>query len=322
LDARSDGVTQVAELIDVAIVGGGPAGLAAGIYAARARRSTVVFERNIIGGQIATSGDVENYPGFPDGVNGLDLALAMQRQAEQFGAELRAEGVTSIRAPEAEGGAFLLATDSGEVRARTVIVSAGADYNRLGVPGEDTLLGKGVSYCATCDAAFFRDVPAIVVGGGDSAVEEALFTTRYASKVWLIHRREELRASRILRDRLLANPKVEVVWNTVVDRINGDDDAVTSATLRDVRTGATRELAASAVFIFIGQTPNSGILRGLTTLDEGGHARVNLWMETDLPGLYAAGDIRIDAARQLASSAGDGVTAAIRAEHYLADHFG
>ena len=308
------------EEIDIAIIGSGPAGLAAAVYAARAQRRTVIFERNIVGGQIATTGDVENYPGFPEGVNGLDLALAMQKQAERFGAETIYEGVTGIT-PDAEGIGFTLdIADGSTAHAKTVIVTAGADYNKLGVPGEGELTGKGVSYCATCDAAFFKDVPVIVVGGGDAAVDEALFTTRYASKVYLVHRREELRASRILQERLLANEKVEVLWNTVVERVNGDA-AVTSATLRNVQTNETRDLPVEAVFIFIGQTPNTSVLRGLVPLDPGGHAIVDLWMQTPIPGLFVAGDIRADAARQLVTAAGDGATAAIRAEHFISDHF-
>ena len=309
------------EEIDIAIIGSGPAGLAAAVYAARAQRRTVIFERNMVGGQIATTGDVENYPGFPEGVNGLDLALAMQKQAERFGAETVYDDVTAI-VPDAEGIGFTLETAGGASHhAKTVIVTAGADYNKLGVPGEAELTGKGVSYCATCDAAFFKDVPVIVVGGGDAAVDEALFTTRYASKVYLVHRREELRASRILQERLLAHEKIEVLWNTVVERVNGDS-AVTSATLRNLQTGETRDLPVEAVFIFIGQTPNSSVLRGLVPLDPGGHAIVDLWMQTPIPGLFVAGDIRADAARQLVTAAGDGATAAIRAEHFISDHFG
>ena len=309
------------EEIDIAIIGSGPAGLAAAVYAARAQRRTVVFEKNIVGGQIATTGDVENYPGFPEGINGLDLALAMQRRAERFGAETVYEGISAI-IPDEEGVGFTLESESGGTRrAKTVIVTAGADYNKLGIPGEAEMVGKGVSYCATCDAAFFKDVPVIVVGGGDAAVDEALFTTRYASKVYLVHRREELRASRILQDRLFANEKVEVIWNSVVESVNGEN-VVTSATIRNVQTGETRDLPVEAVFIFIGQTPNTSVLRGLVPLDPGGHAIVDLWMQTPIPGLYVAGDIRSEAARQLVTAAGDGATAAIRAEHFLAEHFG
>lgn len=305
------------EQIDIAIIGGGPAGIAAGIYAARGMRSTVLFERALLGGQIATTGDVENYPGFPDGVNGLDLALAMHRQAEKFGAETRYEAVTAIRQ---EPPYFVLTTDEGEIQAKTVIVTGGAEPNKLGVPGESELVGKGVSYCATCDAAFFRDVPVALIGGGDAAMDEALFTTKYASKVYVIHRRDTLRASQILQARAFAHPKIEFIWDTVVERVNGES-MITTLSLRNLKTEAASELEVAAMFVFIGQTPNSDVLGGLVPLDNGGHAIVNLWMETPVPGLFAAGDIRAEAAKQLVTAAGDGVTAAIRAEHYLADRF-
>ncbi|HRC61757.1 MAG TPA: thioredoxin-disulfide reductase [Dehalococcoidia bacterium] len=305
------------ERIDIAIVGGGPAGLAAGLYAARALRRTVLWERGVIGGQIATTSTVENYPGFAEGVNGLDLALAMRQQAERFGLETRYEAISELRRA---GDGFILASAEGEVPARAVIVTAGAEAIRLGVPGEAELTGRGVSYCATCDAAFFRDVPVAIVGGGDAAIDEALFTTRYASKVYVIHRRDELRASKVLQERAFASSKIELIWNTVVERVDGEA-AVESLQLRDVRTGERRSLPVAAMFVFVGQRPASELLRGLTRLDAGGHAIVNEWMETDVPGLFAAGDIRAQSARQLVTAAGDGVTAAIRAEHYLAERF-
>jgi thioredoxin reductase (NADPH) len=198
-----------------------------------------------------------------------------------------------------------------------VIATAGADYNRLDVPGEQELTGKGVSYCATCDAAFFANQDVIVVGGGDAALDEGMFTTRYVHSATVVHRRDELRASEILQERARANPKISFLWDTVVDRINGGSE-VTSATLRNVKTGAISERPTSAVFIFIGQTPNSHLLKGLVDLDRGGHALVGLGMETNVPGLFVAGDLRTQAARQLISAAGDGATAAISAEHYLA----
>lgn len=303
------------ERIDIGIVGGGPAGLAAGLYAARALRRTVLWERGLIGGQIATTSTVENYPGFPEGVNGLDLALAMRQQAERFGMETRYEAVTGLRA-DLDG--FVLATDGGQVHARAVIVTAGAEPVRLDVPGEVELTGRGVSYCATCDAAFFRDVPVAIVGGGDAAIDEALFTTRYASKVYVIHRRDELRASKVLQQRALASPKIEFIWDTVVERVNGESN-VESLELRNVRSGERRTLPVAAMFVFIGQRPASELLGGLTSLDAGGHVEVNEWMETEVPGLFAAGDLRSQSARQLVTAAGDGVTAAIRAEHYLAE---
>ncbi len=302
--------------VEIAIVGGGPAGLAAGLYAARALRSTVLFEGGVLGGQIATTDAVENYPGFPEGVNGLDLALAMQKQAERFGMETVYARVTAIR--RTEDGRFSMETEgAGEFLARAVIYTAGAEYNKLEIPGERELTGRGVSYCATCDAAFFTGQEVVVVGGGDAAVEEALFTTRYASKVTLVHRRDELRAQKVLQERAFADPKMAFEWDTVVDEVLGGDD-VTAVKLRNIKTGEARELPTAATFIFIGQTPNSGLLADLgVPLDAGGHAIVNAWMETPVPGLFVAGDVRSEAARQVISSAGDGATAAIRADQYL-----
>ena len=303
--------------IDIAIIGGGPTGLAAGLYAGRALRTTVLWERLMIGGQIASTGLVENYPGFAEGVNGVDLALAMHAQAERFGVETKYEPVTALRR---EGSRYVVESGSGVYRAKAVIVTAGAEHNKLGAPGEAEFTGRGVSYCATCDAAFFPNQPVAVVGGGDAALDEALFTTRYASKVFVIHRRDRLRASKILQQRAIAEPKIEFVWDTVVERVHGDE-AVTSLSLRRLPGDEASELAVSALFIFIGQAPNSGLLAGLVPLDAGGHAYVNLRMETELPGLYAAGDVRIDAAKQVVSAAGDGATAAIAADHYITERF-
>ena len=304
------------EDVDVAIVGGGPTGLAAGIYAARARRRTVLWERGVLGGQIALTGEVENYPGFPEAVQGPLLALDMHRQADQFGMETKYAGITGIQR-EPEGPHFILQSDSGEAyRAKTVIISAGGSPVKLGVPGEEAFTGKGVSYCATCDGAFFKDEVVAVVGGGDAALEEALFLTRYASRIHVIHRRGELRASRVLQERAFASDQIEFIWNTTVEAISGDED-VDRVSLRDVQSGECSELDVGGIFIFIGHHPNSELLGDLTKLDEGGHAYVNLWMETEQPGLYVAGDVRVDSARQLASAVGDGVTAAIRSEQYL-----
>jgi thioredoxin reductase (NADPH) len=298
------------------IVGGGPAGLAAGLYAARARRKTVLLEKGVIGGQIALTELVENYPGVSS-VNGFDLAQTMLKQAESYGLETQSAVVTAL---EKEGKQWLVRTTEGEYAGKAVIVTAGADYNRLGVPGEERLTGRGVSYCATCDAAFFKGQHVAVVGGGDAAMDEGLFTTRYADRVTAIHRRDQLRAGAILRERAFANPKMEFVWNTVVTEILGDG-AVSGVKLRNRESGEESAMDVAAVFIFIGQHPNTDFLRGLVSMDEGGHVLVNEWMETELPGLYAAGDARQNAARQVVSSAGDGATAAIAAEHYLSSNF-
>jgi thioredoxin reductase (NADPH) len=302
---------------DVIIIGGGPAGLAAGLYAARGMHKTVLLEKGVIGGQIATTELVENYPGIPT-VNGFDLGQTMLKQSESHGMETEYVETTGI---EKAGDKWLVKTSGDDTfLGKAVIITAGAEYNKLGIPGEERLTGKGVSYCATCDAAFFKGMDVAVVGGGDAAMDEGLFTTRYADKVSVIHRRDELRASAILQQRAFANPKMDFVWNTVVDEVVGEDQ-VTSVVLRDVVTGTTRTLPLSALFIFIGQHPNSGFLDGLVEMDAGKHVIVDEWMRTKQPGLFAAGDIRQNSARQVASSVGDGVTAAIAADHYITDAF-
>ena len=306
------------EAYDIVIVGAGPAGLAAGLYAARARRRTLLVERKVTGGQIALTADVENYPGF-DAINGFELADRMHKQAEKYGMETAYGDVTAID-QEADG-THTVRTAETAYAAKAVILTGGADHKRLGVPGEERLTGFGVSYCATCDAAFFRDQEVAVVGGGDAAMDEAMFVTRFASKVYVIHRRDTLRASAILQERAFANPKISFTWNTVVEEILGEDH-VTGVRLRDVVTGETSTRDVGAVFIFIGLTPNTGYLRGKLPMDAGGHIIVNEWMETGMPGLYAAGDIRAQSARQVVTAAGDGATAAIRADQYLSERFG
>ncbi len=301
---------------EIVIIGGGPAGLAAGLYAARARRKTVLLEKGVIGGQISLTELVENYPGVPS-VNGFDLAQTMLKQAESCGLETQFAETTAL---EREGDLWLVRTAGDEYLAKVVIATSGADYDKLGVPGEERLTGRGVSYCATCDAAFFKGQQVVVVGGGDAAMDEGLFTTRHVDKVTVIHRRNQLRASAILQERAFANPKMEFVWNTVVTEILGDE-AVTGVRLHNRETGEDSTMDVAAVFIFIGQHPNTTFLRGLVPIDEGGHAVVNEWMETELPGLYVAGDARRNSARQVVSSAGDGATAAIAAEHYLSGSF-
>ncbi len=301
---------------DVVIIGGGPAGLAAGVYAARGRRKTVLLEKGVIGGQIALTELVENYPGIKS-INGFDLAQEMLQHAESYGMETAYVDVTGI---EQTGDLWTVHTSDSDYAAKAIVMTAGADYNKLCIPGEEELTGKGVSYCATCDAAFFKDMETIVVGGGDAALEEAIFTTRYATKVTIVHRRDELRGSAILQERAFANDRIDFKWNTIVTEVLGDGQ-VTGAKLKDVKTGEESEIATSAVFIFIGQHPNSDFLGDLVQMDKGGHVIVDEWMRTPQPGLFVAGDVRQNSARQVASSVGDGVTAAIGAEHYISDKF-
>ena len=301
---------------DAVIIGGGPAGLAAGVYAARGRRKTILLEKGVIGGQIALTELVENYPGIKS-INGFDLAQEMQQQAESYGMETAYVEVNGI---DQTGDLWTVRTSDDDYTTKAIIMTAGAEYNKLGIPGEEELIGKGVSYCATCDAAFFKDMEAIVVGGGDAALEEAIFTTRYASKVTLVHRRDELRGSAILQERAFANAKIEFKWNTIVKEVVGGEQ-VTAAKLKDVVTGEESEMPTAAVFIFIGQHPNTDFISDLVPVDKGQHIIVDEWMRTPQPGLFAAGDVRQNSARQVASSVGDGVTAAIGAEHHIADKF-
>lgn len=302
---------------DIIIAGAGPAGLAAGLYAARARRSTLLFERKVTGGQIALTSEVENYPGI-ESINGFDLAQNMHRQAEKYGMQTAFAEVTGI--DQRPDGKHDVCTTEGDYIAKAVIITGGAEHNQLGVPGEERLTGFGVSYCATCDAAFFKDQVVAVVGGGDAAMDEGLFVARFAKKVYVIHRRDTLRASAIMQERAFANEKMEFVWNTVVEEVVGEKN-VTGIRTRNVVTGEAGMLDVTGVFVFIGLSPNTSYLREKVTLDGGGHIVVNEWMETGAPGLFAAGDIRAHSARQLVSAAGDGATAAIRADHYITDRF-
>jgi thioredoxin reductase (NADPH) len=304
---------------DVVIIGGGPAGLAAGLYAARARRCAVMIEKNVIGGQIALTATIENYPGFPDGVNGFDLAEAMLQQAEKYGLSTMYVSALSI---EKEGELFLVKTAEGEFQTKTIIAAGGAAYKKLGVPGEEQLIGRGVSFCATCDGALFRDKEVLVVGGGDAAVDESLFLARYVSKVHVVHRRDKLRATPVLQEKAFAEPKIDFVWNSVVTEIMGDSMAVSGARVRNLVSGEEMEMAVEGVFIFIGQAPSMDYLGGIAAMDDTGHVIVNEWMETNVPGLFAAGDVRHNSARQVVSSAGDGATAAIRADQYISEKFG
>ena len=298
---------------DVIIIGAGPTGMTAGIYTARARLKTLLIERLTPGGQIFTTSTVENYPGFPDGIEGPDLSERMEAQGKKYGVIPLASEVHGIAL---DGDARIVQTDDGDFTAKALVITSGADHVRLGVPGEMEYMGKGVSNCAVCDAAFFADAPVAVVGGGDAALDEGLYLTRYASKVTVIHRREQLRAGKILQERAFADPKMAFLWDTVVESIQGNG-VVNSVMLKNVKTGAPATLEVEGVFIYIGLAPNTDFVKDLLPLDPGRHILVNARMETAVPGIFAAGDARQKAARQVVSAAGDGATAALSVRRYV-----
>jgi thioredoxin reductase (NADPH) len=306
-------VESISRPYDVIILGAGPAGLAAAIYTGRARLQTLVLERGLPGGQILLTEHIENYPGFPDGMAPFDLMVRFRQQAEKFGARIEMEEVQALRREQPY---WVVTGDSGEYRARAVIIATGASYRRLGLPHEGKLTGRGISYCATCDGAFFRDKPIAVVGGGDNALTEAQFLTRFVSKLYLLHRRSEFRAIRILQERVLANPKIEVRWDTVVETILGEDK-LESLRLRDVRTGDLSDLKVEGLFISIGMSPASGLVKDMVALNQWGEVKVNQKMATSVPGLFAAGDVCDACPKQVITSAGTGVTAALAVDEYL-----
>jgi thioredoxin reductase (NADPH) len=298
---------------DVLIIGGGLAGLTAGIYAARYGLRTAVIEQMMSGAQIINVEKIENFPGFPEGISGAELAPAAQEQAMNAGAEfILAEASQVSRDRDYK----IVSTDSGDYRAKTVIVAAGSRLRHLGIPGEAELNGRGVSHCATCDGPMFMGETVGVVGGGDSAADEALTLTEYAGRVLLFHRRDQLRAQKALQDRLARHPKIEILWNTVVERALGED-TLSGVRARNVVTNLEEMIDLSGLFVYVGLEPNSELVKGLAKLDNAGHIQVNLSMETSIPGLYAAGDLRQNSAAQLVSAAGDGATAAIAAFNYI-----
>jgi len=302
---------------DLIIVGAGPAGLTGALYAGRSMLRTLVLEKGVPGGELLNTELIEDYPGF-ESVKGFELAEKMAAHALKFGAELVTDGVASVE-KEADG-RFLVATESGAAyRAPAVLLTAGGTPTKLGVPGEIEYAGKGVSYCAVCDGHFFRGEVLAVVGGGDAAAEEAMFLTRYATKVWLIHRRDQLRASQIIQHHLFENPKIEVVWDTVVERIEGAGGAVKQLALRNVKTGAARTLPVGGVFVFVGFRPNTGIVRGHFEHDAAGYFVTDGVMMSSIPGLFAAGDVRAQLTRQVTTAVGDATTAVIAATKYLAE---
>ena len=298
---------------DVVIIGGGPAGLTAGIYTARARLSSLLIEKMAAGGLVVNAGLVENYPGFPQGISGLELAEAIQQQAAKFGLETLTAEVTGL---ELKGKQKVVKTTEGSMVAKAVIIASGSERVKLGVPGEEKFAGRGVAYCAICDAAFYKDLPVAVVGGGNAAINEALELGKFASRVIVIHRRQELRATRILQESAFAEPKIEFLWNTVVEAIEGKE-MVERLRLRNVLTGEESVLKVSGIFVAVGFKPNTDYLKGVLSLDANGAIITNEKMETNVPGIFAVGDIRANSIRQVVAAAGDGAVAAIYAGRFI-----
>ncbi len=300
---------------ELVIIGGGPAGLTAGLYASRARLNTLLIERGLVGGQITEAEVVENFPGFPDGISGFELGQLMHQQATKYGLETLLAEATGI---ELQGEQKVVKTTKGNFITKAVIIANGSERLKLGIPGEEKFTGKGVSYCATCDGAFFKELPIAVVGGGDAAITEALHLTKFASRVTVIHRRDQLRASRVLQEKAFAEPKIEFLWDTVVEEIEGEN-LVKRLKLRQVITEEKSTLDVAGIFISIGLKPSTDYLREVLPLDAAGYIITNEKMETETPGIFAAGDIRRNSARQAVTAAGDGATAAIYAQKFITE---
>lgn len=307
----------MAERYDLIIVGGGPAGLTAGIYAARARMKALLVERLACGGQILTADRIENFPGFPEGVMGPKLAGHMAAQAKNTGLETRTGEVKEIIHARGQEGAFTVKlSEHGDVEAKAVIIATGAKWAALGIPGEKELSGRGVSYCATCDGPLFKGRDIVIVGGGDTALEDALFLTRFVNKITIVHRRKELRATKILQERALADKKIDFCLNAVATEVSGKA-RVEAVKVMDVDTRAVKTLKADGVFILIGITPNSELAKGLVKLDENGYILTDDAMAASLAGVFAAGDVRRKLLRQIVTATGEGALAAVSARHYV-----
>lgn len=298
---------------DVIIVGGGPAGFTAALYASRANLKTLLIERFFSGGQMATTEIMENYPGFEQPINGLDLAMQMEAQAKRFGAEVVFDEVTEL---ELEGEIKTVTTAYNTYKGKAVILSMGASPRALGVKGEGMFKGRGVSYCATCDGALFRDMEVAIIGGGDTAVEDANYLSRMCKKVYIVHRRDELRAVKVLQDKVLGNPKIEILWNSVVDGILGND-TVEKIIIKNVKTEELSTIDVEGVFVAIGSTPNNKLIKGKVETSDYGYILTDEYMRTNIPGVFACGDLREKPLRQVVTAASDGAIAAFFAEKHI-----
>ena len=300
------------KLYDLAVIGGGPAGLTAAIYGARAELRTIVLEKALPGGQIQNTMAVENYPGFPE-ISGAELAERFHEHARKFGAEIRTGMVTKL----SYDGYVHVQTDSGDIYARAALIATGAHWRRMGVPGEEDYIGRGVSSCAVCDGFFYRDRDVVVVGGGDSAVEEGEYLTKFARTVTIIHRRSSLRAQKILQQRAMENPKIKFLWNSVVREVLGDGQRVTGVRVEHIAEGETYDLPTDGVFVYIGTDPNTAFLKGSIELDEHGFVKGDCCFRTNMPGVFVAGDVRSGAWRQIVTVAAEGALAVREIEHFL-----
>jgi len=304
------------KIYDVMIVGGGGAGLTAALYTSRANLSTILFEKLVSGGQIASTDMVENYPGFTEGVLGPEISKKMESQAVRYGTQIAYEEAKSL---SQKGGIFEAVSSEAEYSSRTVILAMGASFRMIGVPNEKELTGKGVSYCATCDGAFFKGKKVMAVGGGDSALQEGIFLTRFAEQVTIVHRRDKLRASPILQERAKMNSKIKFIWDSVVEKIEGEKK-VEDVLLKNVKTGKVSKISTDGVFVFIGHDPNSDLAKGFVTVDEKGYVVTDSSLATSVPGVFAAGEVRKGAVRQLVSACGEGCAAALSAQAFLDEH--
>ena len=314
----------MSKIYDVIILGAGPAGLAAGLYAGRSRLSTLIIEKGKDGGQISITDEIENYPGqIVDGESGPSLIERMTQQAAKFGAERVSEAIIGV---ELEGDIKVVKTGKGEYQAKNIIIATGAYSRPIGCKNEAQYIGKGISFCATCDANFFEDFEVYVVGGGDSAVEEAMYLTKFARKVTIIHRRDELRAAKSIQEKAFANPKIDFMWDSVVEEVYGDE-ILQGMLIKNVKTGETHKVDADeedgmfGLFGFIGTVPHSKLYEGMIDMDERGYIKTDADMHTNVPGVYAAGDIRVKSLRQVVTAAADGAIAAVQVERSLSDYF-
>ncbi len=306
-------------LYDVVIIGGGPAGLTAGLYTSRAKLKTLLIEKGLTGGQVATTEFVENYPGFDEGISGIELSRKMEAQAKKFGTEI-IQGTVQHISSEEKIKKITLEENQKTYESKGIIIATGAHPKYIGVEGESKFRGRGVSYCATCDGAFFKGDKIAVIGGGDSAVEEAIFLTKFAELVYIVHRRDKLRAIKITQGRAFVNTKIKFIWDSIVKKIDGED-SVTALHIKNVKTGEESVLDVQGVFIYIGYNPNTEFLRGLVKLNGNNHIITDDHMHTSAPGVFAAGDVRSKGLKQIATAVGDGAMAAVTIEKYIEENF-